>query len=246
MNNIIEATILNGKYQGGHVLLPRIPMIPMDTPFEFKRLQFPVRLAFAMTIKKAQGQSGTIEIRLKYCLISQMKKHVLKEDKKQESSKMETNEIGAVIKYICKKRMSPKKIYEDMVDTLREDAPSYTTVKKWVAAFKLGRIITEDEHRPVDLLKTLGIPETTVDRNERTLGPQEAFCPLGSQTFDIRSKVVRRKLSLDNLALFEANPEEFVTRFVTMDETWAQHFAPESKQQSMQWRTLRFLSPQES
>ncbi|UYV66443.1 hypothetical protein LAZ67_4001689 [Cordylochernes scorpioides] len=73
---------------------------------------------------------------------------VLKEDKKQESSKIETNEIRAVIKYLCKKGMSPKEIYEDMVDTLREDAPSYNTVKKWEAAFKLGRIITEDEHRP--------------------------------------------------------------------------------------------------
>ncbi|XP_059168456.1 uncharacterized protein LOC131950370 [Physella acuta] len=40
-----------------HVLLPRIPMIPTDMPFDFKRLQFPVRLAFAMTINKAQGQS---------------------------------------------------------------------------------------------------------------------------------------------------------------------------------------------
>ncbi|XP_042912285.2 ATP-dependent DNA helicase PIF1-like [Parasteatoda tepidariorum] len=57
MNNIIEATILNGKHQGEHELIPRIPMIPTDTPFEFKRLQFPVRLAFAMTINKAQGQS---------------------------------------------------------------------------------------------------------------------------------------------------------------------------------------------
>ncbi|GFX98436.1 ATP-dependent DNA helicase [Trichonephila clavipes] len=57
MNNIIEATILNGKHKGEHVLLPRIPMIPTDTPFQFKRLQFPVRLAFAMTINKAQGQS---------------------------------------------------------------------------------------------------------------------------------------------------------------------------------------------
>ncbi|UYV71625.1 hypothetical protein LAZ67_8003933 [Cordylochernes scorpioides] len=74
---------------------------------------------------------------------------VLKEDKKQESSKMETNEIRAVIKYLCNKGMSPKEIYEDMVETLREDAPSYSTVKKKrVAALKLGRISTEDEHRP--------------------------------------------------------------------------------------------------
>jgi ATP-dependent DNA helicase PIF1 len=49
MNNIIEATILNGKFKGRDVLLPRIPMIPTDMPLEFKRLQFPVRLAFAMT-----------------------------------------------------------------------------------------------------------------------------------------------------------------------------------------------------
>jgi ATP-dependent DNA helicase PIF1 len=55
--NIIEATILNGKFNGEDVLLPRIPMIPTDMSFEFKSLQFPVWLAFAMTINKAQGQS---------------------------------------------------------------------------------------------------------------------------------------------------------------------------------------------
>ena len=57
MNNMIEATILNGRFRGEDVLLPRIPMIPADLPFDFKRLQFPVRVAFAMTINKAQGQS---------------------------------------------------------------------------------------------------------------------------------------------------------------------------------------------
>ena len=36
---------------------PRIPMIPTDMSFQFKRLQFPNRLAFAITINKAQGQS---------------------------------------------------------------------------------------------------------------------------------------------------------------------------------------------
>ncbi|CAG9839206.1 unnamed protein product [Diabrotica balteata] len=46
-----------GKFKGKEVLIPRIPMIPTDMPFEFKRLQFPIRLAFAMTINKSQGQS---------------------------------------------------------------------------------------------------------------------------------------------------------------------------------------------
>ncbi|XP_061379262.1 uncharacterized protein LOC133319319 [Danaus plexippus] len=41
MNNVIEATIIKGKYKGEDVLIPRIPMIPMDLPFDFKRLQFP-------------------------------------------------------------------------------------------------------------------------------------------------------------------------------------------------------------
>jgi len=55
--NIIEATILTGCARGEDVFIPRIPLIPTDLPFDFKRLQFPVRLAFAMSINKSQGQS---------------------------------------------------------------------------------------------------------------------------------------------------------------------------------------------
>lgn len=55
--NVIEATILTGCSAGEDVFIPRIPLIPTDVPFEFKRVQFPVRLAFAMTINKSQGQS---------------------------------------------------------------------------------------------------------------------------------------------------------------------------------------------
>ncbi|GFW17795.1 ATP-dependent DNA helicase [Trichonephila clavipes] len=60
MDNILEATILIGKFQDEVVLLPRIPMIPSDSPIPFKRLQFPIRLAFAMTINKSQGQTMKI------------------------------------------------------------------------------------------------------------------------------------------------------------------------------------------
>lgn len=55
--NVIEATIMAGHDVGKDVFIPRIPIIPSDLPIQFKRIQFPVRLSFAMSINKAQGQS---------------------------------------------------------------------------------------------------------------------------------------------------------------------------------------------
>jgi hypothetical protein len=53
INNVIEATILKRKYKGEDVLILRIPLIPNDMPFDFKRLRFPVQLEFAMSINKS-------------------------------------------------------------------------------------------------------------------------------------------------------------------------------------------------
>ncbi|KAJ8707929.1 hypothetical protein PYW08_010049 [Mythimna loreyi] len=55
--NVIEAEILTGCGAGESVLIPRIPLIPNNFPFQFKRIQFPVALCYAMTINKAQGQT---------------------------------------------------------------------------------------------------------------------------------------------------------------------------------------------
>ena len=55
--NIIEAEPITGPATGETIFLPRIPIIPTDLPFSFKRLQFPIRLCYAMTINKSQGQT---------------------------------------------------------------------------------------------------------------------------------------------------------------------------------------------
>uniref|UniRef100_A0A2M4BYH1 Putative dna helicase n=1 Tax=Anopheles marajoara TaxID=58244 RepID=A0A2M4BYH1_9DIPT len=60
MKNIIETPILTGKFKGENVLLPRIPIIPTEFPIEFKRVQFPIKIAFAMTINKFQWQTVSV------------------------------------------------------------------------------------------------------------------------------------------------------------------------------------------
>ncbi|XP_057335013.1 ATP-dependent DNA helicase pif1-like [Microplitis mediator] len=55
--NIIEAKILTGCGIGETVFIPRIPIISADYNFEFKRIQYPIKLCFVMTINKSQGQT---------------------------------------------------------------------------------------------------------------------------------------------------------------------------------------------
>ncbi|XP_071575067.1 uncharacterized protein [Temnothorax nylanderi] len=55
--NVIEATVFTGCARGETVFIPRIPLISSEYLFEFKRLQFPIKVCFAMTINKSQGQS---------------------------------------------------------------------------------------------------------------------------------------------------------------------------------------------
>ena len=58
MAHVIEATIITGCGKDEVVFIPRIPLISDEQlPIKFKHLQFPVRVSFAMTINKAQGQT---------------------------------------------------------------------------------------------------------------------------------------------------------------------------------------------
>jgi PIF1-like helicase/Helitron helicase-like domain at N-terminus len=58
-NRVLEVRLLSGDHAGEHVFIPRITVSPSDAqlPFEFRRHQYPVCLAFVLTINKSQGQS---------------------------------------------------------------------------------------------------------------------------------------------------------------------------------------------
>jgi hypothetical protein len=57
--NLIVGEVLTGRAKSNFVFIPRIDLAPSDSnmPFILKRRQFPVRVAFAMTINKSQGQT---------------------------------------------------------------------------------------------------------------------------------------------------------------------------------------------
>ena len=38
------------------------------------------------------------------------------------------------------------------------------------------------------------------------------------------------------MEFFRSGPNDFLSRLVTMDETWSYHYDPETKQQSMEWQ----------
>ena len=177
---------------------------------------------------------------------------------------MDKVEYRSIIKYLTLKGLTPTQIHADMVGTLGDNAPSFAIVKRWAAEFKRGRKSIEDDPRSgrpstatttenIDrvhkmvmddrrltvrfIAETVGISQDRVHHilnNELEMTKVSARWVPRLLTPD--QKRTRLGMSRENLEIFEADPDDFTERFMTMDECWVHHFEPETKKQSMQWK----------
>jgi len=61
-NRVLEVRLLTGEHAGKMTFIPQLSITPSPSqvPFEFCRQQFPVKVCFALSINKSQGQSVDI------------------------------------------------------------------------------------------------------------------------------------------------------------------------------------------
>ena len=78
-------------------------------------------------------------------------------------------ETRAVIRFFFLKGKAPKEIHTILTETLGEHAPSYATVKNWVAQFKRGDFSTCDDAPRSGQPKTVTTPEIIDQIHELTL-----------------------------------------------------------------------------
>jgi len=157
---------------------------------------------------------------------------------------------------------APKEIHAILTERLGEYAPSYATIKNWVAQFKRGEFSTCDAPRP-GRHKTVTTPEI-IDQiqelilEDRRISAKSIAEQLGisheragsiiHEDLDMRrlsAKWVPKCLNAEQkrqrcqsseqlLEFFRRDTNDFLSRLITMDETWLYHYDPETKQQSME------------
>jgi histone-lysine N-methyltransferase SETMAR len=187
---------------------------------------------------------------------------------------MEKIEYCAVIKFFVKEGLMPNKIYSKFIKVYGDSSPLFSTIKKWAAEFKRGHTSLEDDPREGRLksattLEIIGQVHDMVldDRRMKVCETAETIgiskeCggyvlheELNMKKLCARwmprpltadKKRTRMKISEHCLEHFNKNKTDFVSQFITMDETWIHHYAPESKQQSKQWTEAGCSAPKKT
>ena len=173
-------------------------------------------------------------------------------------------EARAVMKFVFLQDKGAAEIHGEMKNVLKDDCPSYSTVKMWVSRFRTGHFEVTDEPRSgrpssatteekADAVHVMILEDRRISANviAETLGiSRERVGHIIHNILDMRklsAKWVPKCLNADQkrirvttskaiLDRFAAGMADFMARLVTMDETWLHHYDPQTKQQSMEWR----------
>ena len=163
------------------------------------------------------------------------------------------------------KGKSPEEIHRELVESDGTSAPKLTYIYSWTRMFKYGRtdvldekpggqpyyviseelvaavkkLVDEDGRATLSwLAETLGYSITTMWKilhdhlGYRKLSAR--WVPQMLTDAQLARRVECSALLKERILLA---PEDFVFRYVTVDETWIYHYDPESKQQSKQWKS---------
>lgn len=188
--------------------------------------------------------------------------------------KMEKNEFRVLIKHYFLRGKTIKETEDCLKKYYRESAPSHGMVHKWFTEFRSGRTTTNDAERsgrPIEVttddvvnkvhdivlddrrVKIREIAETVHISSERVfhilhniLSMKKLSARWVPRLLTADQKRYRATTSEQCLAKFKSNPNEFLRRFVTVDETWIHHYTPETKNQSKQWTSANERAPKKA
>ena len=115
---VLDCTVISGdqRFSGNRVLIPRITLTPSNEtlPIPLRRRQFPVRLAFAMTINKSQGQSvKNVGLDLRTSVFSHGQLYVAL------SRCTSANRIRVLLPANCENRRTQNTVYKEVLNGLR-------------------------------------------------------------------------------------------------------------------------------
>ena len=187
---------------------------------------------------------------------------------------MDKVEFRAVIKHFFLKGLKPKDIKAELDEVHGESAPSFATVYNWFNEFKRGRTSTIDEQRPGrpvevssnemtnkvhdlvlsdrrvkvrEIVEATGISQGTVFTIlHEKLGLKKISARWVPRLLTVDNKRIRVLNCKTGLDLFCRNPDEFLRRYITVDETWIHCYTPETKEQSKQWVTKGDPAPKKA
>jgi len=171
---------------------------------------------------------------------------------------MDKIKYRAVIKFFLKEGLKPNEIHLKFIKVYGDFSPSFSTIKKWVPEFKRGRtrlevdpregcpksattpeiieqvhdMLLDDRRMKVrEIAETIGISKERVGSMHEELDTKKLCARWVPRLLTADQKRTRIKISGQCLEGFNKNKTDFVHRFITMDETWINHYTPESKQQ---------------